>query len=262
MFLGWFIGEMVIITAMTYAAYRLLWKKDRPAGSLGFRVRGISYAAAAGGLVDRTYNILRTRRIVHLARRIDLTTFRHQTIMASLTIIIVILANLGFSGALGVVPDLTTDGGGEGEGPGDYQGRVMTLPLETEHDYIYEDETLTYVLGGDLVRDYLQINATLSWQDEEPFRVGYTNEPDELRLELTLDDGTTITTLAMDSSGAGRVRIEWTSPEPMEGHAIIVSVTAEVCGNQVPTIGGPLGLRERADNGNSFDLEVEMTVAE
>ncbi len=262
LFLVWFIGETIIIIAMSYAAYRLLWQKDRPAGSLGFRVRGISYAASTGGLVRRAYDMLATRRIVQLARRVDLTDFRHQTIMSSFVIVVVILGNLGFSGVLGVVPATPEDGnGGGGEGP-DYTDDATVLPLETEHDYIYEDETKDYLYDYEETREFVRINVTLSWQDEAAFRTGYTNEPDVLLVEVALDDGTNLGTLVRDSSGSGRVRLEWSSLDPVKGEAIYVSVTAETCGDQVPTFGGPLGLRVRADNGNTFDLEVEMTVAD
>jgi hypothetical protein len=213
--------------------------------------------------VRRAHEVLRTRRIVQLARRVDLTTFRHQTVMASFVIAVVILGNLGLSGVLGVVP-ASPDGGGGGDGvsPDGYTGDVTVLPLETEHDYIYEDETREYPYSEGETRNYVRINVTLTWQDEAAFRTGYTNEPDVLAVELSLDDGTSLGTLARDSAGSGRVRLEWSSAEPVEGDFIVVSVDAEVCGDQVPTISGPLGLRVRADNGNSFDLEVEMTVAD
>ena len=166
--------------------------------------------------------------------------------------------NLFLTGALGSVPPFV---GGSGNVPGPWtpgSDDVRTLPTETEHTYVYEGETQDFAYQQGEDRKYVSINVTLTWQDEAP-PTRYTNEPDTLRVELQLDDGTVIEDIAIDSSSSGSVVIQWTADSPMNGEGIIVSVTAVECGNMVPTL-SPLGLRERADDGNNFDLAVEITV--
>jgi membrane protease YdiL (CAAX protease family) len=256
----WSLMELVIIVGISYVFYRYLWKGDRPAGSLGFRVIGISYGASASSLLPRLYALFISRPIAKLARRIDASGFQKQEIWSAAIILLVLFGNLGFSGALGVVPMSSDTGGGVPGGGGPYEGDTITLPLETEHTFIYEGETLDYAFQQTTERKYVWVNVTLSWQDEADESARYTNLPDTLKLDVFIEDDIDLANIASDSSSVGSVDLRWQASEPMKGQAIIVSVTAVECGNQVPLVNFG-GFRERADNGNSFDLAVELTVA-
>ncbi|NIP33737.1 MAG: hypothetical protein GWN18_02285, partial [Thermoplasmata archaeon] len=83
-----------------------------------------------------------------------------------------------------------------------------------------------------------------TWVDETPpFR--FTNEPDELQVELYIDDGEEYILLATERGSGndvagGSATIQWYSPDPMKGQGLMVSVTAVACGDMVPfiSIGG------------------------
>jgi membrane protease YdiL (CAAX protease family) len=260
-FAVWFIAELIIMVAFAYAGYRLLWKGDRPSGSLGFIVRGISDAAPGRGLLQSIHRFLASRRIVRLARRVDISGGHTREVLSLALIGVVIFGNLAISGAFGQVPDFGTDGG---NGPGGgVDGHMETLPMETEHAYIYDQTTedFAYQLGTE--RFYAFINLTLTWVDETP-PLRFTNEPDTLMVELFLDDGEEYVLLASDSgsgndAAGGSVSIQWSTEEPMEGYAVMISVTALDCGPMVPTVNFG-GFRERADNGNNFDMATELVV--
>jgi membrane protease YdiL (CAAX protease family) len=260
MFAVWFIAELIIIVVFSYAAYRILWKGNRPAGSLGFRMIGVSEADPGEHLLRRVYNLLASRRLTRLARRIDGSTGRTRETLSLAVIGIVILGNLAISGALGEVPDYVTD---PGRGPGGGQeSRLETLPLVTEHAYVFEETTEDYAYQVGLDRRYVYLNLTLAWVDEAP-PTRFENQPDTLKVELFIDDGTDYVLLASESGSGGvsggSVVIDWSTEDPMKGEAIMISVTAVECGNMVPLINIG-GLRERADNGNNFDMALEMTV--
>ncbi|UCC92582.1 MAG: CPBP family intramembrane metalloprotease [Thermoplasmata archaeon] len=201
-FAVWFIAELVILVAFSYAAYRLLWKGDRPGGSLGFYVRGISDAAPGRGLIQSAHRFLASRRIVGLARRVDRSGGHTREVLSLALIGIVIFGNLFISGAFGQVPDFTT-GGGNGPGSG-VSGQLETLPMEREHRYVYDGTTedFAYLMGEE--RYYAHINLTLTWVDESP-PLRFTNEPDTLRVELFLDDGDEYVMLASDSGSGNDV---------------------------------------------------------
>jgi len=255
----WFLAEMVIIIAFAYAGYRLWWRGSRPAGSLGFLVRGVSHPTSPDRKwMIRVHAFLIKRPFVAFAKVVDRFPRWKPEILSLALIGFVLFGNLFLTGALGSVPPF---GGGSGNVPGPWtpgSDDVTTLPTETEHAYVYEGETQDFAYLQGEERKYVSINITLTWQDEAP-PTRYTNEPDTLRVELQVDDGTVIEALAIDSSSAGRVVILWTADSPMKGEGIIVSVTAVECGNMVPTL-NPLGLRERADDGNNFDMAVDITV--
>ncbi len=261
-FAVWFLAELVILVAFSYVGYRLWWKGDRPAGSLGFKFLPVSDARPGTGLVHSLHGFLASRRVVLLARRIDRSGGHTREAMSLMAIGIVILGNLAISGAFGQVPIINPNGGG-GPGPG-YEGRLETLPLATEHRYVYEgtEEDFACQMGNE--RWYVHINVTLAWVDEAP-PLRFSNEPDELQVELFIDDGEEYVLLATDRGSGndvtgGSATIQWTSDDPMKGHGIMLTVTAVECGPLVPfvNIGG---LRERPDNGNNFDLATEMVVA-
>ena len=261
MFIVWFAAEMVIIVLFAYAGYRLWWKGDRPSGSLGFLVKGVSLSRPPEHrMLHRARAFLAKRRIVGFATKVDRSSGWRPEIMALGLVFIVLSGNLVLTGALGTVP---TSGMVPGLGPyvpdGD-GGKLMTLPLEAEHEYIYEGETqdFPYMYTDD--HRYAYINVTLTWQDEAP-PARYTNEPDTLRVELQVDDGSGFKTLASDGSSTGTVTLRWASQDLDRLDTVMISVTAVECGNMVPTV-NPFGLRERADAGNSYDLEVELTVVE
>jgi membrane protease YdiL (CAAX protease family) len=255
----WFgIIELGVLLAFSYAAYRLLWQGTRPAGSLGFKLVGVSERVRRGGKVARVHALLASRRIVAWARNLDKASFRKRETWSLAVIGMVILGNLGFSAALGVVPE-TEDDGPRPSDEEPYSGASETLPLETEHDYVFEGETIDYIFQGDMERRYVWVNVTLMWSDEAVNDPRYSNEADTLRVEVTLEtrDGTEV--IGSDSSPTGQVSIEWQAIDPPKATGILVSVTAQECGNQVPLF-SPIGVRERDDNGNTFDLEVELTV--
>jgi membrane protease YdiL (CAAX protease family) len=261
MFAVWFIVELLILIAFSYAGYRLLWKGDRPSGSLGFFFRGISDAKAGKGLVQSIHRFLASRRIVALAKRVDVSRGHTREVLSLALVGIVIFGNLAISGAFGQVPAFGTDGG-RGPGTG-VSGEMRTLPTETEHTYVYDQTTedFAYQLGEE--RYYAHINLTLSWLDESP-PLRYSNEPDTLMVELFIDDGEDYVLLASDSASGndvsgGSITIQWSATEPMEGYAVMVSVTAMECGPMVPTI-NLRGLRERADNGNNFDMATQLVI--
>ena len=261
MYAVWFLGELLIIVVLSYAAYRILWKRNRPQGSLGFWVRGISDARPGPGIVARVHSLLASRRLVDLARRVDRSRGHTREVLSLGVVVLLILGNLGISGALGVVPVLDNGGGG-GSGPGP-KGGLETLPLAAEHAYVYEETTEEYAYQQGTERWYAYVNVTLTWVDEAP-PLRFTNEPDTLLLEVYLDDGVELVPLGQDSASGndvagGAVTINWFSDVHLKGEGILVSVTAVECGNMVPIFNFG-GLRERADNGNSFDLVVEMTV--
>lgn len=261
MYAVWFLGELLIIVVLSYAAYRILWKRNRPQGSLGFWVRGISDARPGPGIVARIHSLLASRRLVDLARRVDRSRGHTREVLSLGVVVLLILGNLGISGALGVVPVLDNGGGG-GSGPGP-KGGLETLPLAAEHAYVYEETTEEYAYQQGTERWYTYVNVTLTWVDEAP-PLRFTNEPDTLLLEVYLDDGVELVPLGQDSASGndvagGAVTINWFSDVHLKGEGILVSVTAVECGNMVPIFNFG-GLRERADNGNSFDLVVEMTV--
>jgi membrane protease YdiL (CAAX protease family) len=260
-FAVWFIAEMLILIAFGYAGYRLFWKRDRPVGSLGFTVRGISDATPSKGLVRTVYGILEKRRIVGLARRVDRSGGHTREVLSLALIGMVIFGNLAISGAFGQVPNFSTGGG---DGPGDgVGGELETLPLETEHAYVYDQTTedYAYLMGEERV--YASISLTLTWVDESP-PARFTNEPDTLMVELFLDDGEEYVLLDSDSgtgndASGGSVVLQWSATGPTTGYAVMVSVTAIECGPMVPfiSIGG---LRDRPDNGNNFDMATEIVV--
>ncbi len=260
-FAVWFLAELVILVAFSYAGYRLWWKGDRPAGSLGFRVIGVSDASPGKGFIQSVHRFLASRRIVALARRVDISRGHTREALSLAIVGMVIFGNLAISGALGQVPHFGT---GDGNGPGGgMDGRLETLPLATEHAYIFEETTEEYAYQQGNERWYAYINLSLTWVDETPpFR--FENLPDTLQVELFLDDGEDYLLLASDSGSGndvsgGSVTLSWAADGPMEGFAIMVGVTAVECGNMVPLINIG-GIRERADNGNSFDLALEITV--
>jgi len=263
MYAVWFLGELLIILVFSYAAYRILWKRDRPMGSLGFWVRGVSDARPGPGIVARVHSLLASRRLVDLARRVDRSRGHTREVLSLALIGLLILGNLGISGALGVVP-VFDDGGGNGPGPGP-KGRLVTLPLEAEHAYVYEGTTEDYAFQQGDPRWYAYVNVTLTWVDEAP-PLRFSNEPDTLHLEVYVDDGEELVLLGQDRASGndvagGAVTVNWFSDVRVRGEAILVSVTAVECGDMVPfvSIGG---LRDRADNGNSFDLVAELTVVD
>jgi membrane protease YdiL (CAAX protease family) len=261
LFAVWFLAELVILVAFSYAGYRLLWKGDRPAGSLGFRVIGVSDASPGKGTLQSAYAFLASRRIVGIAKRVDRSRGHTREVLSLAVIGIVIFGNLAISGALGQVPDFSA-GGGNGPGNG-IDGSLETLPLKTEHAYVYDRTTEEYAYELGTERRYAYINVTLSWVDEAPpFR--FTNEPDTLKAELFLDDGEEYVLLASDSSSGddtsgGSVTLQWSAGRPMRGHAVMVSVTAVECGPLVPIINIG-GIRERPDNGNTFDMATELVM--
>ena len=257
----WFLAELVILVAFAYAGYRLFWKGDRPAGSLGFRLIGVSDASPGKGLIQSIHGFLASRRIVALARRIDISRGHTREVLSLAVIGIVIFGNLAISGAFGQVPDFST---GDGNGPGGpIDGELETLPLATEHDYVYDQTTEEYAYQLGEERWYSNIDLTLTWVDETP-PTRFTNEPDTLRVELLMDDGEEYVVLTSDSApgddaNGGSVTLQWSADKPVKGYAIMVSVTAVECGPMVPfiSIGG---IRDRPDNGNNFDMATEMVV--
>jgi len=262
MFGVWFLAELLILVAFSYAAYRLLWKGDRPAGSLGFRLVGVSDAGPGKGILPSIHRFLASRRVVGLAKRVDHSPGHTREVLSLAVIGIVIFGNLALSGALGQVPDFGIGGGGTGPGDG-IDGKLETLPLATEHTYVYDQTTEDYAYQVGEERVYAYINITLAWVDEAP-PLRFTNEVDTLMVELFLDDGKDYVLLASgsgdgDDTMGGSVSLQWSSDDPVEGYAIMVSVTALECGPLVPLINIG-GIRERPDNGNNFDLATEMVI--
>jgi hypothetical protein len=183
--------------------------------------------------------------------------------MSLMAIALVIVGNLAISGAFGQIPILASDDGDVlGEG---YEGRLETLPLYAEHEYVYEGTTEEYAYQMGEERWYAHINVTLTWVDEAPPR-RFSNEPDQLKVELFLDDGEEYVLLAANGGSGndvtgGSATIQWSTEGVMKGYGIMLAVTAEDCGPMVPMVNIG-GLRERADNGNTFDLVIQMVVAD
>jgi membrane protease YdiL (CAAX protease family) len=261
LFIVWFLVEMVFIVLFAYAGYRLWWRGDRPAGSLGFRMRGVSHPTSPDRKwLHRARSFLGGRFVVRLATRLDRSRGWRPEMMALGMVFVVLLGNLALTGALGTVPPPGTAPGLGPLGPGDDGKGLRTLPLQTEHGYVYEGDTQDFPYRYAENHRYVHINVTLTWQDEAP-PARYTNEPDTLRLEVQVDDGSGFETIAQDSSATGTVTLRWSSEDNARLDTVMVSVTAVECGNMVPTI-NPLGLRERADTGNSFNLEVELVIVD
>jgi MFS family permease len=100
------------------------------------------------------------------------------------------------------------------------------------------------------------VNISFSWNDEGPFRPGWTNEPDQFKIELANSTGEILEETS-SSSGSLEIRYETGDEEILGGDDWSLLVTCENAGDQTPII-NPLGLRERNDLGNEWDVTIRV----
>jgi membrane protease YdiL (CAAX protease family) len=257
---AWSLIEVAIIIGLAYVGYRIWWKGDRPAGSLGFTIRGISFGKMRIAVVNRAYSLLKARPIIGWTSRIDVTRAPLREIWTVGVVAIVILGTLAFSGALGIVPDLGSDGQGPGPSPDDPSINAS----EGWGEYLQEGSSVEYSFEhGDGKFFVIEVNAELTWNDEAAFRLGWTNNPDRFKLEIFLPNGTSLD-FSEGSNGVGSqgsVLVQQLLSEPMEVEWLTLEVTAVSCGDHEPFF-NPLGQRDQPDNGNQFTLSFTARIIE
>ena len=241
---------------LLYVFYRMFWKKDRPEGSLGFRVPGISET-----------KILRRIRV-----RSDDVAFSWTATIFALLVSTIVFSGLvmGFGAAFGTMdPSVRMDrivGMGEIEMPvmADLEQQLGIVPSET--DYAQENQVMVIVIYIEEM-NIGNITFTLSWRDEPDADGRHENQPDTFHLTVRSPDGS-VEENAMGSNGhgdGGFIQIPITmldvNDPPQElpylngtgAWEVAIEVSA---GDHEPLVPDPLGIRTFTDRGNDFTLDV------
>ena len=241
---------------LLYMFYRIFWKRDRPAGSLGLKFPWVSEWKGP------------KRRDI----RSDKTSFSWGATVFALTAACILFSGLvmGFGAAFGTMDPMVVDDrmvgmeGGTVESVFDLE--KITFDVDAVDDYASEGQTIPITLTIE-VANVANVSFRLTWRDEPDADGTHTNEPDMFSLSATNPDGNvsegesgqnghgatgsvefTITLFNEDSSppevpflnGTG----EWD---------ITISVNA---GDHEPIVPDPLNLRTIPDRGNDFTLEI------
>ena len=243
---------------LLYVFYRLFWKKDRPEGSLGFRVPGISET-----------KILRRIRV-----RSDDVAFSWSATIFALLVSTIVFSGLvmGFGAAFGTMdPSLRVDrivGMGElGVGGTNMEDFEMQMDfLLSVEDRATEGQVVA-ILSTIEPENIGNVTFTLTWRDEPDADGRHTNRPDSFHLTVRSPDGS-VEDNAMGSNGqddTGFIQIQVPMldindpPEnlPYTNGTGDWDVTVEVsAGDQEPIVFDPFGMRTISDNGNTFTLDV------
>ncbi len=248
----WSLFEVVIIVGLGYMGYRLWWRDSRPADSLGLGLTGDSVVRRLGALPVRLYAFAASRPLTRMATRIERSRWPGPQVWSLLVIGVVMMGSLGLSGAIGVVP--ASEGGGGGGGGGGGSGHETYNYSYSFSDYLAEGSSGDYSAGEADELTVVAVRALLMWRDEPAVGPRFTNQPDTFRLELALSDGTPLDT---EEDASGQLSASWMADEPVKVLDVVATVTAVTCGDQVPLV-SPGGLRDRADDGNEFALNIEI----
>jgi len=255
-----FIASLFAITinlALLYVFYRIFWKKDRPSGSMGFKVPVIS-----------DWKGPRPRRI----RSDDSSVSWGKTIFA-LGVATVLFSGLvmGFGAAFGTMdPSVVGDrivGEDEKETASIFDLELLTIEMSAVRDHVSEGQTLPIPLVIEEV-NVANIHFKLTWRDEADSDVTHQNQPDTFTISFASPDGS----ISEEANGKNEqggegviefVKIIFNEDFPpseipfLNGTgewAVVVSVNA---GDHEPLIPDPiLGLRTVGDTGNDFTLEI------
>lgn len=183
---------------------------------------------------------------------------KNDRIMMATGVIIMIIA---FGLAFVLATPKVLDGGGPPPPPPEPEKGNMTL---TQSGAAQENSESAF--EEDLISP-IWINLTLTWTDEPDTNNRFTNAPDQFGLKLEGPDGqedeTSLSSNTHDPQGGeGSVSLNYqvdhgeTNWTAGNGAWNIVIVCGE-CGNQKPIL-SPFGLREQNDNGNSWELTIDI----
>ena len=138
---------------------------------------------------------------------------------------------------------------------------LKTKTLDTINDHVNENSESEHKV--DINIDYLaNITIKLTWTDEPPAGIRYTNTPDNLGLKVIAPDGTEKTADPWPNDNNGHGEVTFTmgiNPEDalkMKGTWQIIVIAGD-CGDQEPII-NLFGLRTISDTGNDYTVEVNV----
>ncbi len=251
-----FIASLFAIGAnlvLLYLFYRLFWKRDRPAGSLGFKMPGISE--------------WRMSRKSHL--RIDRDSLSWPRTVIALVVASILFSGLvmGFGAVFGTIdPTVLANrmmGGTESEELDLADFDLLQSSIVTINEYAAEGEETRLEYSVDM-ENVANASFKLTWRDEEDTgwigpSPNHENHPDTFTLTVESPRGE-ITETASGSNQHGQEGIvELTVGVPVEAIPslngtgtwnITITVVAE---DHEPT---RIGLFKFLDNGNDFTLEM------
>ena len=243
---------------LLYVFYRLFWKKDRPEGSLGFRVPVISET-----------KILRRIRV-----RSDDISFSWSATIFALLVSSIVFSGLvmGFGAAFGTMdPTLMTDRivgmgeiGGGGTNMEDFEMQTVFIPAVSDHAVEGQTKEMVSTIEAQNVAN---VTFTLTWRDEADADGRHENQPDSFSLIVRSPDGSVEVEYAGSNSHGTEGVIEMQvamldvshPPEelPYMNGTGDWDVTIEVsAGDHEPVVFDPFNMRTISDSGNDFTLDV------
>jgi hypothetical protein len=143
---------------------------------------------------------------------------------------------------------------------------TITDPLLVLSEYSDEnsDSDHTITLPKDDANNLIKVTFKLTWEDEVDSSIRYTNQPDTFSMTIYTPDPDN-QTIESITSEAGVITVEYelfpnrdppTKDPYFNGTGdYIVTISCGDCGDQKTTV-SILGLRDIADTGNAWDLEV------
>lgn len=246
-----FIASLFAITinlALLYVFYRVFWKKDRPSGSLGFKIPIIS-----------DWKGPRARRF----RRDDSSISWGKTIF-TLGVACVLFSGLvmGFGAAFGtmdptVVADQIIGREDESNVVDLTTMELMNSEITSMNDYTGTGQTsqITQTIENENV---VNVSFKLTWSDEADATFRHKNEPDTFTIDVSSPGGISETETGANTYGQQgliefKVAVPYEENPSLEGTgAWNINITVESGNHEAPRF-GPIGF---IDSGNSFTLEI------
>jgi membrane protease YdiL (CAAX protease family) len=246
-----FIASLFAITinlALLYVFYRVFWKKDRPSGSMGFKIPIIS-----------DWKGPRPRRF----RRDDSSISWGKTIFA-LGAASVLFSGfvMGFGAAFGtmdpsVVADQIIDKKDESKEVDLSAMDLVVSDISQITDYVGTGQT-SPIPHSIVEENVVNVSFKLTWSDEADATFRHKNEPDTLTIEVSSHGGISQSESGANSYGQQGV-IEFRVAVPLKENPSLegtgpwnINITV-VSGDHEAS--GPAALKF-LDNGNSFTLEI------
>ena len=229
---------LIILLPIFYLIYRKFWRKN----------------IISSGAPDDTPR--EKIRIIKWIRDRDMGDWPKRPVVTTVVITLIFcLVMLPFAAVIGVDdPELQEDrvagGGGETVIVKERMGELFGSELQ-------QGETEEYLIQP-LNKTINWINITMNWDDEPDQSARYSNQPDHFRLTLVDAMGQEIYST---EGGSGDLELTWIVPEGAEPvNELTIVVELRITGDQEP-IFSPIGLREIADNKNTYSLDIEYEVS-
>jgi len=249
--------SMAIVAMFIYFAYLIFWKKERPNGSLGFKIPGIARVFRSESGIARTGWRLKRKYLFRLAKfhgssdDSGIKTFLY----TGFVIIIFCGAVMGVSAAAGwEITMHFIDFRDYVENEMAFDRELIELTY-TDSDSGYTNENGVYNIEININKDELTfIGCTLTWVDEPSSYTRGTNEPDEFQVSLIAPNGETYDSGFSTSGEASVMQSLNYEEENFQDNYVgtwIIRVQAGNCGDDHSRF----GIRSTPDNGNDWTLD-------